>query len=501
MKIRMPALSLNYKILLIAIVPLLLVAYFSVNNVLEKSKILEDVENLQELSQLSIRISAYVHEMQKERGATGVFMGSEGLEFASELAEQRALTNTKRDDLDEFLKNFKIFNSDEEFQRTFDIAFDKYAQLDKHRSDVDDQTISDEEGIGFYTVHNALMLDVIHLISKTSSNAEIARIISAYVSYLEGKEQAGVERAVMSNTFAADVFATGIFDYFSSLVTAQDTYFDSFLWYASEEQISYFNQKLANPVVKEVQRMRDIAFERQNEESLGGVDAGFWFRSMTSKIDLMKNVEDKISEDLNTKATELKDAARRDEIFSILLAVGSLILTLLFSVFLGRSITKPLNKLTKGAELIGKGNLDYKTNIKTTDEIGQLSKVFDQMTSELKKSQTKLKEYSVGLEKEVEKRTQQLDVKLKESENSRLATLNILEDITEAKEELKKSYEELKGLDKLKTHFLNITSHELRTPVTPIKIQIGLLLESYFGKITEKQKKEFDYDIKEYKAS
>jgi len=83
--------------------------------------------------------------------------------------------------------------------------------------------------------------------------------------------------------------------------------------------------------------MRDIASDRHDEESLGGVDAGYWFRSMTNKIDLMKSVEDKISEDLNTKATELKDKARRDEIFSILLAVGSLILTLLFSFFLGRS--------------------------------------------------------------------------------------------------------------------------------------------------------------------
>jgi len=163
----MPALSLNYKILLIAIVPLLLVVYFSVNNVLEKSEILEDVKNLRELSQLSIRISAYVHEMQKERGATGVFMGSEGLEFTSELAEQRALTDTKRDDLDEFLKNFEIQKSDEDFQRTFNDAFDMYDRLNEHRSNVDEQTISDEEGIGFYTIHNALMLDVIHLISKT----------------------------------------------------------------------------------------------------------------------------------------------------------------------------------------------------------------------------------------------------------------------------------------------------------------------------------------------
>jgi len=399
MKIQMPALSLKYKILLIAIIPLFLVVYFSVNNVLEKSEILKDVEDLRELSQLSIRISAYVHEMQKERGATGVFMGSEGIEFANELVEQRALTDTKRDDLDELLKNFEIQKSDEEFQRTFNDAFDMYDRLNEHRLNVDHQTISDEEGIGFYTIHNALMLDVIHLISKTSSNAEIATIISAYVSFLEGKEQAGVERAVMSNTFAADVFAPGIFNYFSELVAAQDTYFDSFLWYASEGQISYFNQQLSHPVVREVQRMRDIAFERYNEESLGGVDAGFWFRSMTNKIDLMKSVEDKISEDLNTKATELKDEARWNQIISILLAVGSLILTLLFSFFLARSITRPIGKLKEANRQVEKGNFKTRVDIKTGDEFEELGNAFNKKTEALEKLDKGQKRYNKELEK------------------------------------------------------------------------------------------------------
>jgi len=444
----MPTLSLKYKIPFIAIIPLLLVVYFSVNNVLEKSDILEDVENLQELSQLSIRISAYVHEMQKERGATGVFMGSEGLEFTSELAEQRALTDTKRDDLDEFLKNFEIQKFDEEFQRTFNYAFDMYGQLNEHRGNVDAQIISDEEGIGFYTIHNALMLDVIHLISKTSSNAEIATIISAYVSFLEGKEQAGVERAVMSNTFAADVFAPGVFDYFSSLVTAQDTYFDSFLWYASEEQISYFNQRLSHPVVREVQRMRDIAFNRYNEESLGGVDAGFWFRSMTNKIDLMKSVEDKISEDLNAKATELKDKARRDEIFSILLAVGSLILTLLFSFFLARSLSKPLYELTKGAEIIGKGNLMHKIDIKSKDEIGELATAFNKMTSDLRTSQKRLQDQAQNLEKAVKERTNELE-KSKKELGVKVGELERWRDVTVGRElrvvELKKKIKQLES--------------------------------------------------------
>jgi signal transduction histidine kinase len=43
-------------------------------------------------------------------------------------------------------------------------------------------------------------------------------------------------------------------------------------------------------------------------------------------------------------------------------------------------------------------------------------------------------------------------------------------------------------LDKSKSEFLSITSHELRTPITPLKAQLQMLQQEYFGKLTEKQK-------------
>jgi signal transduction histidine kinase/HAMP domain-containing protein len=52
---------------------------------------------------------------------------------------------------------------------------------------------------------------------------------------------------------------------------------------------------------------------------------------------------------------------------------------------LSRSITGPIRDLQKGTEIIGLGNLDYKVGTGRKDEIGQLSRAFDQMAGNLKK--------------------------------------------------------------------------------------------------------------------
>ena len=51
-----------------------------------------------------------------------------------------------------------------------------------------------------------------------------------------------------------------------------------------------------------------------------------------------------------------------------------------------RSITKPLVALHKGTEIIGSGKLDYQVATNAKDEIVQLSRAFDQMTGNLKKT-------------------------------------------------------------------------------------------------------------------
>jgi methyl-accepting chemotaxis protein len=48
-----------------------------------------------------------------------------------------------------------------------------------------------------------------------------------------------------------------------------------------------------------------------------------------------------------------------------------------------RSVTRPLAKLRQGTALVGSGDLDYRLDVTTRDEIGDLSRAFDQMTATL----------------------------------------------------------------------------------------------------------------------
>jgi PAS domain S-box-containing protein len=60
-------------------------------------------------------------------------------------------------------------------------------------------------------------------------------------------------------------------------------------------------------------------------------------------------------------------------------------LIIAFAVIITRSMAYPLTQFLKGTEIIAGGNFDYKTNIRTPDEIGNLSTAFDTMTEDLKK--------------------------------------------------------------------------------------------------------------------
>lgn len=62
------------------------------------------------------------------------------------------------------------------------------------------------------------------------------------------------------------------------------------------------------------------------------------------------------------------------------------VLACVAAFLISKSISNPINKLIKGAEIVGNGNLDYKIANDQDDEIGQLSRAFDKMTHGLKKT-------------------------------------------------------------------------------------------------------------------
>ena len=87
-------LKFRSKLILLLVFPLSGMFYFSTLGILDKNGLLEESYRIEKLSEFAITGSALVHELQKERGATSGFLGSEGRKFSTERPEQRARTDS-----------------------------------------------------------------------------------------------------------------------------------------------------------------------------------------------------------------------------------------------------------------------------------------------------------------------------------------------------------------------------------------------------------------------
>jgi methyl-accepting chemotaxis protein len=363
-------------------VPLLALIVFSAIQIRAGVQTAGELDDLTELSDLAVTVSAFVHEAQKERGASGLFMGSGGTNFADKLADQRALTEERRADLTAFLASFEGAAFGPVFADSLAEAQGFVDQLDGHRANVDALSIPNSEGIGFYTRMNAAQLNVIAHITELSDNAELSRLVSGYVNFLQGKERAGQERAVMSTVFATGHFEGNFFNRFAQLVTEQNTYQRVFESFATPDQIVFFESTVVGGDVDAVEEMRTVAFAGATAADLG-VDGGVWFDAITAKINLLKEVENQLSADLVTKATDLRDSAQSSLIQLAVIVVTMVALTVAGAWVVARALSSQINALAGGLHAMAGGVTNHQVELEAEDEIGEMAASYRALQSYL----------------------------------------------------------------------------------------------------------------------
>jgi len=249
--------NLNFKnkLLTLLVVPMLVILFFSSTAIYNKFNTSAEMNKIDQLIALSSHISALVHELQKERGATAVFMGSKGHHFSTEMNDQRVLTDSKKQLFEDFLLTFNhsIIEGTQ-----LDSTLKGLSQLSDNRSQATSLQVSAKQIIGFYTQLNAKFINIISNIAKISPDVEIGVLSTAYTSFLQAKERAGIERAVLSNVIASDSFS-GI-EKAISLKAQQNTFFDNFTRYATEKQVQLFKTLTQSTASVEIDKMRSMVY-------------------------------------------------------------------------------------------------------------------------------------------------------------------------------------------------------------------------------------------------
>lgn len=369
-------LSIRNKLLLILLLPVLGLLYFAVDSIVERQRTHAEMQRLEARAELAGRISALVHETQKERGMSSGFLGSRGARFADELPRQRQATDRQLQALDGFLADIEAQTLDAALERRLSAARERLAMLEQQRQGITGLQLPADQAVGYYTALNAELLGVVGELARSTRQGELVQRLAAYYNLLQSKERAGIERAVLTNTFAADRFTDALFQRFVGLVGEQQAYTYSFLSLTPSALGDSYRARMDAPQVAETERMRARAFERRAE---GGfeIDPNQWFARQTEKIDLLKQVEDEVAAELLGVAHALGREARNALIGQSVLVVLAVSLALLLALLVTRSLTGGLRR-TLEAIAKSDGDLTRRLDVIGTDELAQLNRAFNE---------------------------------------------------------------------------------------------------------------------------
>ena len=227
-------LSLGKKVVLFLLPFFIVVFLLLFTRILEKIDLVQEMSSVQELDRLTLSISNLVHELQKERGVTSGFLGGQKKAYETELPLQRSLTDKMLEAFKLAYKPFAIEDISSSLKSQLKKSFDELEELKQLRKRVDVQNISVANSIAYFSDLNALLLDNIFRIVKLDKHKEITSLTLAYANFLEAKENAGIERAVVAEALSRGKMEQKTFNRFISLVTRQEALFGSFLKFTNK---------------------------------------------------------------------------------------------------------------------------------------------------------------------------------------------------------------------------------------------------------------------------
>jgi methyl-accepting chemotaxis protein len=383
LKSKVRDMSLRAKLISITMPLLLAVLYFSASGFISKFEMATAMGKMETLTALSVETGSLTHELQKERGMSAGYLGSKGAKFATELPEQRKAVDARLSAVKKVLDNFDSRGYPDSLRAVLDMAISEIGKMSDHRRQVEAMTLTVSDGITRYTtVINSLLHIPMHIAALSNAGGEVAQLSSAYAHLLEFKERDGRERAILSGVFSNNRFTPTLLRRFLANAAEEDTYREMFLVYLPENQRAYFDKKMAEPAA--IETLKIVKFAEENYESPKlGVDPTHWFSLSTQRINLERDVEVKLAEDLMAATSHLKSQASVAAVSFVLASIIPILIVALFGLHMIRTITRSMKNVLTIFERIAQDHFLNDINTQANDDLGKVMQALKTMQTKL----------------------------------------------------------------------------------------------------------------------
>lgn len=277
-----------------------------------------EIDALRQLSLTSALVNVtgrLIHGLQRERGLSNLFLGSQGTRFAEprrqQIAECQATEADLRHCFDSLDTQAAHLGHGARLFSRIAYVLQGLDALPALRERIDAQEWSARETTEAFVRLIAGLLAVVFEAADSASDPAISRQLVALFNFMQGKEFAGQERATGSALFASGLASSTEQQRLLHLIDSQERCLQVFKEFASDELATLWATADRDTVTAraELERMRRVLCTAPHGSALDANQSQPWFDCCSLRMDRMKTVEDRLADSLQRLCEHKTQAA------------------------------------------------------------------------------------------------------------------------------------------------------------------------------------------------
>ncbi|WP_166841060.1 methyl-accepting chemotaxis protein [Rheinheimera pleomorphica] len=363
-------LSISRKLMLLLLLPAVAALWLALGRISDSWQQVALAEHVSQAIKASATTNALVATLQAERGASGVYLASNGNRFAQRLAQLRQQS-------DQRLQAFLALQLPE-----LSALQQQLGELNALRRQVDQQSINNAASAERYTALITAMIAQNHQLEAALTHRDMAQQLAILNQFIEMKERAGRERAILGLVFSRGSFNSELLARFSNNLGAYNAFAENFLRMVSPQQQSAWRTLSQHNSFAKVAHLQQLAFNTALGEPLN-VDDGQWFDLATSRLAQMAEFETALKAGIAASAERLQQqSVRQLGLLAAAIVLISAVLTIVAAITM-RSISAAVCSIESTITALAKRDLTARSHYKSKDEFGRIADSTNNMAQQL----------------------------------------------------------------------------------------------------------------------
>lgn len=366
--IRVENIRMRDKLAAVLVLPLIALTLLAGYTLSQEIRHQAGMTQLARAGELILGIGNLVHELQAERGRTGLYLSGQNESLMRAQADQRALTDKAWRELDA-----------ERVQGILPSGYldERHGELGRLRAQVDQRTLSTSQAIEAYSLLVRNLISHIEGLADVVQDTDVARQISAFHALIRAKEAAGRERVEGGRWLSNDADPAQE----ARLVefTARQT-----LWLELFESASAETMLRVWRTASQASCVRDMEALRGAMHAKGAKPSNQqWFETASCRMERLHDVEIAYAHHLANLTGELYSASRQRLALILLAALLPIFPSIWLILLVARNVSGHSRWLLTSMQGIARGNFNVSLPPASRDELGQLAMGLDELRQQL----------------------------------------------------------------------------------------------------------------------